>query len=1108
MSIRVALHHLTRYDYDRPVMLGPQVVRLRPAPHCRATILDYTLRVKPEKHFLNWQQDPQGNYLGRLVFEQLTRQFVVEVNLIVDLVASNPFDFFLEPDAEKVPFRYDPALASELEPFLRLHPQGPLFQALLPEVRSPAGTRTIDFIVDINQKVQQLIKYVVRLEPGVQTPEETLKLKSGSCRDSAWLLVQLLRHLGLAARFASGYLIQLVADEKPLEGPAGPTSDFTDLHAWAEVYLPGAGWVGLDPTSGLLASDGHIPLACTPEPSSAAPISGGVDKCEVEFAHEMSVSRVYETPRVTKPYTEAQWRRIDALGAEVDARLQRGDVRLTMGGEPTFVSVDDMESAQWNIAALGADKERIAAQLLERLTTHFAPGALRHFGQGKWYPGEQLPRWAYGCYFRHDKRALWQEPSLIGGGSGEAFGPKDAQRFGERLAEKLKVSPRHLLPAHEDLFYLMWRERRLPGNVTPEDSRLKDPLERARLAKQFEQGLDHVVGYALPIDPQWGDEGPRWRSGPLFTRAETLYLVPGDSPMGYRLPIDSLPWVKSSDYPFLSAFDPHLPGSGARDARGAESAERDALANLRQLARLGQVPAAELSRKPRPYESAPNVIRSVLCVEAREGRLHVFVPPVALFDCYEDLVHQIEATAAELNLPVRVEGYPPPSDPRLGHFSVTPDPGVIEVNIHPSRSWTELRERTTDLYAIARECRLSTEKFMLDGRHSGTGGGNHITLGGSTPPDSPLLRRPDLLRSLVGYWHDHPALSYLFSGLFIGPTSQAPRVDEARHDSVRELEVAFRQIPDPGGPQVAPWLVDRVFRHLLTDLTGNTHRSEFCIDKLYSPDSAAGRMGVLELRAFEMPPHARMSLAQQLLVRALVSAFWDRPYQSSLTRWGTSLHDRFMLPHFVAEDFHDVLDDLGERGLRFEDSWFAPHFEFRFPRVGEVVHDNVVLELRHALEPWHVLGEESASGATARYVDSSLERLQVKVRGAVEERHAVLCNGRRVPLHPTGTRGEAVAGVRFRAWQPPSCLHPTIGVHSPLTFEVIDRWNARSLGGCRYHVTHPGGRSYDAFPVNASEAEGRRRARFFPFGHTAGVMEVPAESRSREFPFTLDLRHP
>jgi uncharacterized protein (DUF2126 family)/transglutaminase-like putative cysteine protease len=1108
MSIHVALHHVTHYRYDRRINLGPQVLRLRPAPHCRTRVLSYSLKVAPEKHFINWQQDPQANYLARLVFPETTDEFRIEVDLVAEMAVINPFDFFLEPYAEKFPFEYESWQQNELAPYVKREPLTPLFKRYLGAIpREPR--RSVDFLVSLNAQLARDVKYLIRLEPGVQTPEETLAKGSGSCRDSAWLLVQLLRHLGLAARFVSGYLIQLTADVKSLDGPSGPEKDFTDLHAWAEVYLPGAGWIGLDATSGLFAGEGHLPLACTPEPGSASPVTGTIDECKVEFAHEMSVTRIWEAPRVTKPHTEEQWQAIDRLGHAVDVDLKENDVRLTMGGEPTFVSMDDPEGKEWNITALGPNKRRLAAELYHRLRARYGAKGLVHFGQGKWYPGEQLPRWSLNCFWRADGEPLWRDDSLI---ADEAKpGNVTAERANEFLqgvARRLGLDSRDIFPAYEDLYYYLWRERRLPANVDPFDSRLEDPLERARLMRVFSQGLKQAVGYALPVarDPRTAG----WRSGSWFLRGEHCCLLPGDSPMGYRLPLDSLPWTSVTDYPYVFPPDPAQPLPPLA-THGQIRFQADAPKSVHGEASPGYGPTMNPNlswRAPAQQESAHWISRTALCAEPRNGVLYIFMPPVSSVEDYLELVSAVEATAEALRQPVLLEGYEPPRDPRLINFRITPDPGVIEVNIQPSASWQELSERTSFLYEAARQARLSTEKFMIDGRHTGTGGGNHFALGGATPADSPWLRRPDLLRSFLSYWHNHPSLSYLFSGLFIGPTSQAPRIDEARNDSLREIEVAFRELERRMAKQdCPPWLVDRLLRNLLIDVTGNTHRAEFCIDKMYSPDSAAGRLGLLEMRAFEMPPHARMSLTQQLLIRALVARFWKTPYAPArLARWGTELHDRFLLPHFVWLDFEDVIAELNQAGYAFDAGWFAPHFEFRFPKYGDIATRSIAVELRAALEPWHVLGEEGAPAGTVRYVDSSVERLQVKVTGMPPDRYAITCNEVPLPLQSTGTVGEFVAAVRYRAWQPPSALHPTIGVHTPLTIDIVDRWMKRSLGGCQYHVMHPGGRSYEVFPVNAFEAESRRLERFFRIGHTPGIMEIGVPRVDPEFPFTLDLR--
>lgn len=1109
MAIRVALNHKTKYKFDRRVNLFPHILRLRPAPHSRTHIHGYSLKIGPEEHFLNWQQDPFGNYQARLVFPEKTDEFSIEVEIIADMTVINPFDFFVEEYAKDYPFKYDAQLKKELLPYLKCTEKGPLLKKWAAKI-SKEPIPINDFLVAINQRLEKEIGYGIRMEPGVQTCEETLTLKKGSCRDTAWLLVQLFRQLGLAARFASGYLVQLKPDVKSLDGPSGAEEDFTDLHAWCEVYVPGAGWVGLDPTSGLFAGEGHIPLACTPDPISAAPVTGATSKCEVEFEHENIVTRIHEDPRVTKPYSDEQWDSIMELGSAVDKQLNEQDVRLTMGGEPTFVSIDDMESPQWNTEALGADKLSLAKDLLLRMREEYAPGGLLHYGQGKWYPGEEIPRWALGCFWREDGEPLWSKPELLARVDNDYGHDIDsAEQFFTKLCSNLKLDEKYISPAYEDALYFLWKEQNLPDNIDPLKADLDSDMERKRIAKLMQRGLSTATGFILPL--AWDYSDSSWRSSPWPMRREQVVLIPGDSPLGFRLPLDSLPQLAEEEHDYQVEADPFelaRPLPNHAQASGA----------VNQAGPMQPVDVINTMQT--------EVIRTALCIEPRDGKLHIFMPPVSYLEHYIQLIATIEKTAAELDLPVILEGYEPPKDSRLKKFLVTPDPGVIEVNIHPANNWDELVDNTTRLYQAAHECRLGTEKFMLDGRHTGTGGGNHITIGSNTPADSPLLRRPDLLRSLITFWQHHPGLSYVFSGMFIGPTSQAPRVDEARGEMLYELEIAFQQIPD--GKIEQPWLVDRILRNLLVDMTGNTHRAEFCIDKLYAPGSASGRQGLLEFRGFEMPPHSRMSLVQSLLIRSLVARFWDEPYHKPLARWGTELHDKFMLPHFAWSDLKSVVKDLQDHGIPFQLDWLAPFEEFRYPHYGRVQIDNVGIELRWAIEPWHVLGEEISSFGTSRYVDSSVERLQVKLTGLDEGRYVLTCNGHRVPLHNTGRNGEYVAGVRYRAWQPPSALHPTIGVHAPLTFDLVDTWNGQSIGGCTYHVSHPGGRSEDTYPVNGHEAETRRVSRYDEFGHSPGEISATTGAKlvrefapdhhaprpaplsekvfTDEYPYTLDLR--
>ena len=1067
MAIRVAIDHKTTYHFDRSVALSPHLIRLRPAPHARTPIHEYRLDIAPAGHRLYWQQDPFGNFVARAVFPEPVRDFDVHVRLVADMTVINPFDFFVEQYAEHYPFRYDALIRQELEPYFELSESGPNLMRWVAGV-DRSKRRIVDFLVHLNQQLQEAIDYTIRLDPGIQTCEETFEKSLGSCRDTGWLLVQILRHLGLAARFVSGYLVQLTADVKALDGPSGPEQDFTDLHAWAEVYIPGAGWVGLDPTSGLFAGEGHIPLACTPDPVSAAAITGYTDPCEVSFDYANQVTRVHEDPRVTKPYTEEQWRAIRVLGRSVDDELQSLDIRLTMGGEPTFVSIDDMEGAEWNTEALGLKKRELAGVLLGRLADAFAPGHLLLYGQGKWYPGEPLPRWALGCFWRTDGVPLWGDVKLLADESRRYLVPEErVQQFGERLAARIAGGTGDLTPAYEDWLHYLWREAQQPIELDrvaiPWAPQFRDDLSLA-----LAHGLDRPVGHVLPL--KWDASSSRWVTARWGCAGERLQLLPGGSPLGLRLPIEQVP----------------------RSPDGDDETE---------------------------------VPHTALCLQARDDRLYVFMPPCEHLEHYATLLAAVEATAEELGLPVLIEGYEPPASPLLRLLKVTPDPGVIEVNIHPAGTWDELEHNTVTLYEAARQTRLGTEKFMLDGRHTGTGGGNHVTLGGPKPADSPFLRRPDLLRSLLTYWQHHPALSYLFSGLFIGFTSQAPRTDERGSALLTEFERSLREIDRISEPH----MVDRSLRSFLADVTGNTHRAEFCIDKLAAAETATGRQGLLEFRAFEMPPHARMSLAQMLLLRALVARFWREPYRHGLVRWGTALNDRFMLPHFVWSDFASVIEDLNAAGYPFDLDWYAAFLEFRFPVYGRVDYAGLELELRMALEPWQVLEEETSTQRQARVVDSAVERLQVLCRGLDPERHLITCNGRRLPLRSTGVAGEYVAGVRYKAWDAAYGMHTEVEVHAPLVFDVIERDLGRSIGGCVYHVAHPGGRAYDTFPVNAYEAEARRITRFWAWGHTPGDPETPewvreladrvppvtgehwvrepqAERPNPAYPCTLDLR--
>ena len=762
-------------------------------------------------------------------------------------------------------------------------------------------------------------------------------------------------------------------------------------------------------------------------------------------------------PDLRTPYTDAQWSRIRDLAHQIDRDLLKNDVRLTLGGEPTFVGIDEPESGQWNLEALGPIKRTRALILIRRLRERTAPGGLLHFGQGKWYPGEPLPRWAYQCISRLDGMPVWENADLIATEDAETnFTERDSLRFLTALARRLQVSESSILPA-------------------------------------FEPEAETSTGYLLPLRRRQPAGLLAWSSQLWFDRPERLVLFPGDSPIGYRLPAEQIPFVAPDELAYeTEPAEPKplviLPGTLARHPeRFTQVADPDPLPPLASTA-----------------EFTPELIRPALCVQTVAGRLHVFLPYTPVVADYLDLIAAVEETCRHLGTPIWLEGYAPPYDPRLRSFGLTPDPGVLEVNLPPTGNWDDLEELNAILHEEAHGNRLIAAKFAYDGSYLPTGGGSHIVLGATSVLESPVLRRPDLLRSMVTFWQRHPSLSYLFAGMYVGPTSQYPRVDEARVDALYELEVAFSQLKDETCP---PWILDGLFRNLLVDVTGNTHRAEFCIDKMYPPEGQGLRIGLLELRAFEMPPHFRMGLVQTLLVRALVSTFWQHAVTDPLIRWETTLHDRYMLPHFIWEDFKDVLSYLRTAGLPFDQAWFQPQFEFRFPRIGTLTADGVEVELRQALEPWNVLAEETNSGRTGRSVDSSLERMQMKVTG-LNPRFVVACNGRRVPLVPTGQPGEAIAGIRYRARRLSASLHPTIPVHTPLVFDLIDTTKNRSVGRCSYFAAPSDGTIHNTRPTSPEEAWARRQQRFQLSDPPTEPVLTPAAEHNPIFPMTLDLRFP
>ena len=1075
MTIRVAIHHRTIYKFDRAVGLSPHEIRLRPAPHCRTPIASYSLRVAPEKHFVNWQQDAYGNYIARFVFPEPARALDITVDLVADMTVINPFDFFVEHWAEHFPFDYPPQLAAELAPYFERETLGPLLEKWLAEFRAQGpkpGTNTVDFLVDLNQRLAARVKYLVRLEPGIQSPDQTLELGSGSCRDSGWLLVQIVRHLGLAARFVSGYLIQLVADVKPLDGPAGPVTDFTDLHAWAEVYLPGAGWIGLDPTSGMLAGEGHIPLAATAFPSSAAPVTGFTDSCNSELVFEMKVTRIHEDPRVTKPYSDMQWADIDALGRAVDRDLAAAGARLTQGGEPTFVAIDDMDGPEWNFTALSAKKWQLAEALAWRLRDRFAPGSLLFYGQGKWYPGEPVPRWALSLHWRRDGRPLWRNGDLIAREVAQSIEPREvaqsaaprevaqssgasadrAGAFVRALAHELGLDESYAIAAYEDPLPLLQIEGGLPDNVDAGKVPLKDYDDRARLRRSLERGMDSPAAYVLPLRacppelrPAGGPVTPatwrsEWQSSAWPLRRERLCLLPGDSPAGYRLPLAALPERLPEEIEPEFARDPFDSPDGLHDAHLRSEKKKHA--------------------RPKAAPAPREVMRTALCIEPRGGRLHIFLPPVTHIEDWINLVAAIEHVAGALGQ----------TDPaRRLPAAARSAPAVARRDARPRRD----RSERASVLELGRARGDHHRPLRGSPAHAARHGEVHV----GRPPHRHRRRQPHDARRRDAGREPVPAAP--------GPAQEPGHV-----------------LAEPSGAVVS--LLGHCSsgrrarrrastRRATTRCTSSRSRSSRWTSasgparKRTSRGSSTGCCGTSSSTspATRTAPSSRSTSSTRPTRRPAGSACsscarsrcrrtrgWRSCRRCSCARsspgsgrsrtaaasctGARSCTTAGCCPISSAGHPRRGHRPRARRAIALREEWFAPFIEFRFPRYGAVTYAGVTLELRQAIEPWHVLGEEMAGTGTARYVDSSVERLQVKVNGMTGERHVVTCNGRPVPLAPTGVNGEFVAGVRYKAWAPFSALHPTIGVHTPLVFDIVDGWSGRAIGGCTYHVVAPG----------------------------------------------------
>ncbi len=1091
MSTRIAITHRIEQSFDQPIRLSTHWLRLRPAPGTRARITAYSLELQAEPHFINWLRDPFENHLARLDLPEPIARLGMTVEVHAELEPVNPFDFLVEPDAARHPFSYPAQLRKELSPYLDSSGATPRMRAWF-ETLDRAPTSTVERLDALNQRLHEAYSIAEAGRPGPVDVEALLARKSGSCWELASLLTLSLRQLGLAARFTCGYHVSLADTPE--------AADRVSLHAWSEAFIPGAGWLGLDPSAGLFIDETYVPLACAPDPTRVLPVVGSHETCQETRVESLHVRRL--TPVTPDwPYSETQWADIHALGRGVEHDLKEHGCSLRTGVGLSLVATEQGD-AEWSTVPQGLSKRLVAERLLARLQQRLAPGGAPQLGQGEWYAGEGLPRWRLACFFRVDGQSIWRNPERVGwGGARSALVLSDVRDFAEALARALGTPPSRVTAAHEDPLHELSR-----GSLPPPEAvtaELDDPRRRRDLAERLSLPCGDPVGYVLPL--AWDHAAGRFVSGEWIFRRGRLHLGPGDSPLGYRLPLDSL---IEDEQAALEALAERCPFE-----------ERGALGDFHAAARARlhatQIPAAHSEARPP---------RTAVCVEAREGQLYAFLPPLSHAEHYLDLVAAVEVAAEATGHRVILEGYDPPEDHRLGRFVLEPDAGVLRVDLPEIKGWEAQLDALHIVYEEALGVGLRAERVYPDGSTAPSGGGGRLSLGGERPDGSPFLRRPDLLRGLIAYFQRHPSLSYFFAGRMIGPSGAAPRPDEGRDEALYELSIALSRLPR--GESCAIWCADRVLRHLLADPAGQIKRAEIRMDRLYAPERASRRLGRILIHSFELGPHARIAALQTLLVHGLIGRFARVSDSGELERWGPALHDRFMLPEILWEDLRSVVQDLNAVGYPFQLEWFDPVMTLRFPVLGSVPIGGITLMLQAALEPWPLLAEEVSGNGVARFIDAANERVQTKLSGLAPGRYVLACNGKTVPLQSTGRHGEYVAGVRFKVANPPATLHPTIPPVEALVFDLIDTWTGRAIGGCTYLPPRPPVRGPVGSPVAPAmspragdEFEPPRLAQlplpslaalphtggFLHSGSGVGPMQVPPPHTDPHYPFLLDL---